>query len=253
MFSWSYQGLSQPAARMFRQLSVHPGPDITLPGAAGLTGLPLQQARRLVRELTSAHLLTEHAPGRFAFHDLLRAYATEQARVLDSSAARRLALRRVLDHYLHTARAAALVLSPAREPIMLAPPQPGAQPAGLAGYREALDWLDAEHKVLLTITAEAAGAGFDTHAWQIPWTLVTFFVMRGNYYDLAVTERTALAAARRQGDVAGQAHAHRALGRASTWIARSDEAHAHTCHGHWRCSGSSATASSRPTATKTSA
>src|ERR1039457_3547827 len=108
----------------------HPGPDIPLPGAAGLTGLPLQQARRLVRELTSAHLLTEHAPGRFAFHDLLRAYATEQARVLDSSAARRLALRGVLAPSLHPPRAAALVLSPAREPIMLAPPQPGAQPAG---------------------------------------------------------------------------------------------------------------------------
>jgi tetratricopeptide (TPR) repeat protein len=79
---------------------------------------------------------------------------------------------------------------------------------------------------LAIAAARAAEAGFDTHAWQIPWTLVTFFVMRGNYHDLGVTQRTALAAARRCGDVAGQAHAHRALGRASIWVGRSDEAHA---------------------------
>src|ERR1039457_2013368 len=107
---------------MFRQLSVHPGPDPPLPGAAGLTGLPLQQARRLVRELTSAHLLTEHAPGRFAFHDLLRAYATVQARILDSSGTCVRALRRVLNHCRHPTRTVPLMPSPAREPIMLAPP-----------------------------------------------------------------------------------------------------------------------------------
>jgi hypothetical protein len=28
---------------------------------------------------TAAHLLTEHVPGRYSFHDLLRDYAAEQA------------------------------------------------------------------------------------------------------------------------------------------------------------------------------
>jgi hypothetical protein len=35
--------------------------------------------RPLLAEAIRAHLLAEHAPGRFGFHDLLRAYATELA------------------------------------------------------------------------------------------------------------------------------------------------------------------------------
>ena len=178
-------------------------------------------------ELTSAHLLTEHAPGRFACHDLLRAYAAEQAAVLDSAAAREAALHRVLDHCVHSAYAASRMLNPSRDPITLTPPRPGARPESPAGYAEALDWLDTEHHALLAVIGRAAEAGFDTHAWQIPWTLVTFFQIRGHRHDLAATQLTALAAARRQGDVTGQAHAHRSLGRARAQAGCLDEAHAH--------------------------
>ncbi len=45
----------------------------------GLAGVRLDQAGRALGELTDACLLTEHTPGRYAFHHLLRAYATEQA------------------------------------------------------------------------------------------------------------------------------------------------------------------------------
>jgi DNA-binding SARP family transcriptional activator len=78
-FSWSYQSLSVDAARMFRLLSEHPGPDITAPAAARLAGVQVPQAHRALGELTGAHLLTELIPGRFGFHDLLRAYSAEQA------------------------------------------------------------------------------------------------------------------------------------------------------------------------------
>jgi hypothetical protein len=36
VFSWSYRALSDPAARMFRLLGLHPGPDISLAAAASL-------------------------------------------------------------------------------------------------------------------------------------------------------------------------------------------------------------------------
>jgi hypothetical protein len=64
---------------MFCLLGLHPGPDITALAAAGLAGVRLDQAERALGELTAACLLREHAPGRYAFHDLLRAYAAEQA------------------------------------------------------------------------------------------------------------------------------------------------------------------------------
>ncbi len=82
VFSWSVRQVSGPSARMFRLLGVHPGPDITVPAAAALAGLPRAEGRQALDELASAHMITEHAPGRYAFHDLLRAYASpsKQAR-----------------------------------------------------------------------------------------------------------------------------------------------------------------------------
>jgi hypothetical protein len=45
-------------------------------------------------------MITESVPGRYSFHDLLRAYAAEQAAVRDGAAERRAAARRMLDYYL---------------------------------------------------------------------------------------------------------------------------------------------------------
>jgi hypothetical protein len=81
MFSWSYNQLSTGAARMFRLLGLHPGPEITVPAAASLAGLDETAGRRLLRELSRAQMLSEHLPGRYTVHDLLRAYAADQARV----------------------------------------------------------------------------------------------------------------------------------------------------------------------------
>ena len=39
VFSWSCQQLTDPAARLFRLLGLHPGPDVTVPAAASLAGL----------------------------------------------------------------------------------------------------------------------------------------------------------------------------------------------------------------------
>ncbi len=145
-------------------------------------------------------------------HDLVRAYAAEQASTVDSDTARRDALCRVLDHYLHTALAADRLLRPGREPPPLTqPPRPGARADDLAGYEQALAWFEAERPVLLAAIAEAAAAGLVTHAWQICWALEDFAVIRGHWHDYARAQRTALSAAGQAGDVTGQAHAHRGL------------------------------------------
>jgi DNA-binding SARP family transcriptional activator/transcriptional regulator with XRE-family HTH domain len=79
-FSWSFKQLSAVAARMFVLLGAHPGPDISVPAAASLAGVPDRAARGALDQLVHAGLVAEHACGRYAFHDLLRAYAAEQAR-----------------------------------------------------------------------------------------------------------------------------------------------------------------------------
>jgi hypothetical protein len=48
--------------------------------------------------------------------------------------------------------------------------QPGITPQHPSNYQQALDWFTTEHPVLLGAVDQAATAGFDTHAWQLPWT-----------------------------------------------------------------------------------
>jgi len=93
VFFQSYQHLSDDTARVFRLMGLLPGPDISVLAAGSLAGVAAEKVYRALAELARAHLAEEHLPGRFRFHDLLRAYA---------------AVHRVLDHYLHTAVAAAV-------------------------------------------------------------------------------------------------------------------------------------------------
>ncbi len=227
VFSWSYLNLSPAGARMFRLLGAHPGPDITAAAAASLAGVSLRQARQALNELTIAHMVAEHAPGRYAFHDLLRAYAAEQARAAADDPGHHGAIHRVLDHYLHTAAAASRLLNPARDPIDLAPPHPGARPQELGDLAQARSWFEAEHAVLLAVIALAAEHRFDTHAWQLPWTLTDFFDWKGHWRDWIAAQRTAVTTAQRLGDRAAQARAYRSLGDACSRLGYFDEAHTH--------------------------
>jgi DNA-binding SARP family transcriptional activator/tetratricopeptide (TPR) repeat protein len=227
VFSWSYRTLSAPAARLFRLLGLHPGPDLATAAAASLAGVTPAAARPLLAELCGAHLLTEPVPGRYTFHDLLRTYATELARAHDDDADRRAALHRLLDHYLHTANTAALRIDPHREPVAIAPAQPGATPEDLPDYEHALAWCGAEHRVLLTAVTHAAATGFDTHAWQLAWAMSEFLYRRGYWYDWQTSYVTALAAARRLRDRRGQAIAHRGVAMACSNLGRHAQAQPH--------------------------
>ena len=117
VFSWSYHHLSPQACRLFRLLSLQPATDITIAAAASLLGTPPEEASQLMPELTSTALITQHQPGRYAFHELTRAYATELSDSTDSGPDRHEALARLLDHYLHSSYAAQMKLKPHREPI----------------------------------------------------------------------------------------------------------------------------------------
>ncbi|MFC6016345.1 ATP-binding protein [Plantactinospora solaniradicis] len=227
VFSWSYRSLTPETARLFRLLGLHPGPDITAPAAASLAGLPLARVRPLLAELVRANLVVEHVPRRYTFHDLLRAYANEQAYAVDSDDERRAALRRSLDHYLHTAYAAAHLLDRYRDPITLPAPRPGVTPESSADHRQALAWFTAEHQVLLAAVDVAAATGSENHAWQLAWALDNFLWFGGHWPELAEVGRTALDAARRLADRPAEARAHQNLVHAYTRLGRYDEAERH--------------------------
>ena len=227
VFSWSYQQLSPPAARMFRLLGLHPGPDISPSAAASLAGLPPPGVRQALSELARAHLITEHTTSRYTLHDLLRAYATDQTAVTDDKATRHAATGRILDHYVHSAHATALVINPLRDPISLTAPQPGVTPEQPADYEHALAWFQAEHKALLASVSLAAEMGFNGQAWQLPWAMADYMDRRGYWREWAAIQAIALNAAARIGDKAGQAIASRHAAAASYWLANYDQSRAY--------------------------
>ncbi|WP_229401829.1 ATP-binding protein [Micromonospora okii] len=227
VLSWSYRRLDPAAAALFRLLGLHPGPDVTRAAAASLAGATPAEVRRPLAALTAANLLAEHAPGRYALHDLLRAYAVEQAHATDGEAERRAALGRLIDHHLRAAHAADLLLYRHRDPIDLPAAHVGAAPPELRDRDGAWAWLTAEHRTLLAVIALAAATGFDTHAWQLAWSVNTYLDRVGAWQDQSTAQRLALRAAATAGDRNGQALAHRNRGVACLRLGAHEEARAH--------------------------
>ena len=227
VLSCSYRALSAGAARLFRLLGIHPGPDVSAAAAASLAGVPPARARLLLAELTGANLLAERALGRYSFHDLLREYAGQVAGVLETEAARQAAMRRLLDHYLHTALGASLRINRHRYPIALAPSSPGVTAEQADDLESALAWLGAERLVLLAAVSRAASDGFDAHAWQLAWALGDYLNGQGRWHEWAAVQAVALQAAMRLDDRTAWVHAHRGLARVLTQLDRHGEAEAH--------------------------
>ncbi|MFI8093604.1 BTAD domain-containing putative transcriptional regulator [Streptomyces sp. NPDC086080] len=213
VFSWSYGALDEPAARLFRLLALHPGPEITAPAAAGLAGLPLPETRRLLGVLTRACLVGQPLPGRFTLHDLLRGYATELTHAHDGADERRRATLRVLDHYMFTAHAAGRLFEHETvSELDIGSPYPGVVPEDLAGVEQAGRWFTAERRVLNGLLRTAVHQGSDRHISGLAW-LLTGFADRQEFWPEAIAALTpALEAARRRGDRREEGRCLRFLG-----------------------------------------
>jgi DNA-binding SARP family transcriptional activator/tetratricopeptide (TPR) repeat protein len=224
-FDWSYRQLSPPAARMFRLLGPHPGPLVSLAAAASLAGEPLAAARRILAELAGANLVTERAAGRFELHDLLRVYAVELNRELTAQPDHHDAVARMLDHYLHTAHRADVLLKPYRDDrVTPGPARGGVTVVELRSRDEAATWLAAERPVLLTLIRHVSG--FDTTLVHLAWTIVSFLDYAGHWQDKVDVLSAALAAAGRRGDLSLEAETHRMLGSAYVRLGLFDRARA---------------------------
>ena len=227
VFSWSVRCLPAAPATMFRLLGLHPGPDITIPAAASLAGMPLSGARRALRELVDAHLITEHAPDRFTVHDLLRAYAAELADGQETKQSRRTALTRLFDYYLAAAAAAMDALLPAERNRRPRAPLPDtlAQPVGSAAAAEA--WLGADRATLVAVACFAAEHGWPGHATRLAETLFRYLDRGGHHCDAHAVHSSALHAACQVGDRLAQADSLRHLGAGAWWQSHYAEAEDH--------------------------
>ncbi|MEU4444683.1 tetratricopeptide repeat protein [Actinosynnema sp. NPDC050801] len=226
VLSWSLQRLTPEQRTVFALLGVAPGPHIGLPAAASLAALPLARARRALHALEDASLVDLHADGHYTMHDLVRGYATAVADDL-AEPVRRAALERVVDFYLHTAHAAARLLTPHRHPVELDPPAAGTRPHPLADDSAASAWLDAEHRQVSAAQRTAAAHQRHQVVWQLAWALTNFNARRGLRHDDLALWRVALDAATHLDAPTTLAHVHRSLGIAYAEVARHEEAAEH--------------------------
>ncbi|SDI63788.1 AfsR/SARP family transcriptional regulator [Nonomuraea jiangxiensis] len=225
VFSWSYHALTPAAARLFRLLGTAPGPDISATAAAGLIGVSPDRARPLLAELIAAHLLSEHVRGRYAFHDLVRAYAAETAAEQDTEPELTAAQLRFLDHYLRTAHRCSELMKPGQNVIPPPEPRDGVTPDRIGDTAQALAWFSAEESVILAAVEHAARLGLDHHVAHLAWSAHTYLVLMRPAESVLALARIAVRATARLGEASMHAHALHALASACTRAGLTDQAH----------------------------
>ncbi|HEX6340850.1 AfsR/SARP family transcriptional regulator [Umezawaea sp.] len=225
VLSWSLRRLTAEQRTVFGLLGIAPGPDTTLPAVVALTGLPEARARKALSALEEASLVERRPGGRYAMHDLVRAYATTAGDLPED--AREAALVRVMDFHLHTAHTADRLLDPHRPLLEPDPPTPGAHPHPLPDTAAAMAWLEAEHATLLATQRAAINLDRSAVVWHLALALETFHLRRGRLCDALATWRAALDAAAHLPDPARRSRAHRSLGYACSRLGLHEEAIQH--------------------------
>ena len=192
-------------AGAFRLLGLWTGPWIRLPAASALLGESEVATGDALDALVDAHLLESPEPDRYGFHDLLRVYAADRARTQETEQRRGDAVTRLLTWYLHTAEAAAAVISPQHTRVPLEPPDGAVRPLHFTTLEEAIAWCEMERAGLMAATRLAAASGLHEIAWKLPAAAMSFYYRRSHWGDWVAAHQTGLDSARAIGDRGAQA------------------------------------------------
>jgi DNA-binding SARP family transcriptional activator/tetratricopeptide (TPR) repeat protein len=209
--SLSYNAASEPARRLLRRLAL-----LEVPVFSGWVTAPLLDQQPadsddVLDQLVSARLIepTGAGPGsvgQYRFHDLIRLYARERLAAEEPAAEQRAALERALGCLLflsETARGplrssyAAMESKAPRWPL----------PEALTGLlvSDPMAWFERERAALVAGVVQAADASMVELSWSVVLAAEMFLESRSHLDDWQYATETALAAARRAGDVRGQA------------------------------------------------
>ncbi|MEV7187577.1 BTAD domain-containing putative transcriptional regulator [Kitasatospora sp. NPDC093102] len=152
-FELSYRQLTPAQARAFRLAASVDGPDLGLQAAAALLDLDEYDAEDLLEALVDVAMMESPFPGRYRFHDLLRAFARRRP---DDPGAAVAARDRMLDHLLATACTAFQHAVPG-DPAAgaLGPARSAGVP--LDGPDGARAWAEAEGSGAIALAAQVAG------------------------------------------------------------------------------------------------
>ncbi|MGW1295251.1 tetratricopeptide repeat protein [Streptomyces sp. NPDC002533] len=139
-FELSYRKLSADQAKLFRLLSLHPGPDFSTEATAQLYGRTVQETQQLLLSLCRRHLVEPREPyGRWQQHSLLRLYSRQQLTASEDSWDE--GLVRLLVHFHQMATLAC-------DKLFASAPSHEATESPFADRTAALRWLEAERHTL---------------------------------------------------------------------------------------------------------
>ncbi len=227
-FELSYRRLAADQQSFFRCLGTSPCLDITASSAAALTGTTLGESRIALSVLTDHHLLAESTPGRFGFHDLIRAFAVARCSDEDPPRLLRQAVSQLADFYLHAVSRADQVRrkhhlgSEANEDERLRQLKPFADvPA------EAKAWLESEWPNALRVAEQCARHEFKDRCAQLVHALAQYLETNGHWDDALNAHLMALQACRDLADHAGIARSSFDLSVIYVRIGRNEEALRH--------------------------
>ncbi|MFC7900251.1 ATP-binding protein [Streptomyces griseoincarnatus] len=216
-FDLSYQRLDEQPARLFRLLSLNPGPDLSTDTAAVLVGQEVRPARQGLAALARAGLISEQpvGSGRWRMHDLTRLYADEQSRRHDADLFRQQARGRLLEYYRETTEAA-------DDHLRALPGQ--SVPDRFPDRAAALAWLDVERLNLTATVVLTTTTGRPGTAASLAGCLSLYLRQSRYFHDALTTAQHALSAARELGDRHTEGTALNNLGIALKGVRRFEEA-----------------------------
>lgn len=211
-FELSYRTLDPGLARVFRLLSLIPGATFDEWVAANVAGVKSAAAQRMVLRLRASNLVLGDGQARLQFHHLVRDYALERV-LRDDAAEVDRAYRRLLDFYLHAARAACTLLYPDLETGPALPPATDDLTLpNWAGTGDALRWLDAEADNIVAMVGIGSDRTEGLPVPLLPITLLSYFLRRRQDAAWQTAFTDGLALAEKTGDLAVLAALHRGLG-----------------------------------------
>ncbi|CAM4294715.1 tetratricopeptide repeat protein [Kibdelosporangium persicum] len=227
VFDVSYQALSPSAARLYRLLGLHPGPDFGTGVAAAVLATSRAEADRLIDELLTASLIEEVEPDRCRFHDLIRLHALSAAQDEESERDRSIGTRRMMDWYLSVATEAGRFVTPHRRGLRRDVEHVPVDQVTFAGHTEALEWLDRERLNLFAAARAAYDQGMPAMAWQLADAMWGLHLYRTHYHDWMRFDLLAVEATRGGPDRAAEAEAEDRLGLLFHALGRNEEALEH--------------------------
>ncbi len=210
-FDLSYRAQTGPARLLFCQLGSGPSLDFTAAAADAVAGTDSTAA---VRELAVAHLVEERTAGRYAMHDLLRAYAVDRLGRDFGAGERTGAVRRLVAWQLAGARGATAMLN---IPRLLVPPgpDPATGPAEFDTAAAAMNWLESERTNMVAAVIHLAAHDPVPAGWQLAVELRGFLRLRRYVTEWVAITTAAMEIARHLGDERAQAALCHSLGHAN--------------------------------------